>query len=406
MIKPALFNHSSRHTSQASYVISLTATALCFSMAACSDEKAEEKAQLDEDASVEESVFSGDRLTEPLPKGEPITEATSEAWTWVDFPETRCMDDSATGLGVKLVEGSDKLLIVIQGGGACFNATTCLIASNPNGFRAEHLLRQTSLGLLDESDETNPFRDWNKVFIPYCSGDIFSGAALDGSGYEGRTQAGYLNIRHYLTRLVPTFSNASRVVLNGYSAGGFAATVNWIQALEGFGMDVPVDVVNDSGPPLGEEYLTPCLQQRMAELWKWGASVPAGCKACDVAAGHVTEPVVRWSFGKTKSRRHALISSSEDGIIKTFFGYGLNDCKSIDALLATFPDGLYTQGLKDLEDNVFANHPGARSFIIDSTAHVWTLGSPGDVESQGVLLSDWLEQFLDPDSDWKSVVPF
>lgn len=336
----------------------------------------------------------------------PIAEANAEAWTWVDFPETRCMNDSATGLGVKLVEGSDKVLIVIQGGGACFNATTCAIAANPNGFGEAQLAAQVRLGLLDEADETNPFRGWNKVFIPYCSGDIFSGAALDGTGFEGRTQAGYLNMRHYLARLAPTFKDASHVVINGYSAGGFAATVNWTQAIEAFGDGMRIDVLNDSGPPLGEDYLTPCLQQRMAEVWNWEASVPEGCTDCDVAAGHVTEPIVRWSIEQTKAYRHGLISSSEDGIIKVFFGYGLDDCKEIDGLFATFPEGLYPQALRDLDSETFALHPGARSFIIESNKHVWTMSSPGSVESEGVVLSDWLEDFLDADSDWQSVTPF
>lgn len=341
------------------------------------------------------------RVTEPLPPGEPI-EAPDNTWTWVDFPETRCMDDSPTGLGVRLNPDSDKLLIVIQGGGACFNATTCLAVANPNGFGAAQLAAQTGLGLLDESDPDNPFRDWDKVFIPYCSGDIFSGAALDKTGFQGRTQAGYLNMRHYLTRLVPTFKDESRVVLNGYSAGGFAATVNVVQALEGW-EGVRIDVLNDSGPPLGEKYLTPCLQKRLAETWKWGANIPKSCTDCDVSTGHVTEPVMRWSIGYTKNYRMGLISSSEDAVIKLFYAYGLNDCANLDGLFAFYPMGLYPEGLRDFQERLMADNPGFRSFIVDSPSHVWTVQSPGQVTSKGVVLRDWINDFLDPESDWKSV---
>lgn len=346
------------------------------------------------------------RLTEPLPAGDPI-EAPAAEWKWVDFPRTRCMDDSPTGLGIKLNPGSDELLIVIQGGGACFNTLTCATAANGDGFGEADLAGNTDAGILSDDDDDNPFKGWNKVFIPYCSGDIFSGTALDGEGYEGRTQAGYLNIRHYLTRLVPTFSDASRVVLSGQSAGGFAASINWIQAIEGWGPEVRVDVLNDSGPPIGEDYMPPCMQQRLAEIWNWDDNVPAACADCDVEAGQVTEPVMRWSIGHTKQYRHALISSSEDRVMKLFNGFGQNDCASIDALLPpAFPEGLYPEALQDLQDDIFADHPGARGFIIDSAEHVWTSRSPGAVESEGVVLRDWIEDFLDPESDWESVTPF
>ena len=108
-----------------------------------------------------------------------------------------------------------------------------------------------------------------------------------------------------------------------------------------------------------------------------------------------------------KQFRHALISSTEDQTMKLFNGYGQNDCSGLDALLPpTFPQGLYGEALQDLQDNIFGEHPGAEAFIIDSTNHVWTTQSPGGVESEGVILRDWIEDFLDPESDWQSVTPF
>lgn len=334
-------------------------------------------------------------------------EAPVGEWTWVDFPETRCMDGSPTGLGIRFSANSDKLLILIQGGGACFNDATCLLASNPRGYNGASLRasRETSLGLLDHEDTTNPFREWNMVYIPYCSGDIFTGTAENGTGYGGRTQMGYLNIQYYLERLVPTFPNASHVVLSGQSAGGFAASLNWLQALDAWG-DVPVDVLNDSGPPMTEEYLTPCLQQRLASIWNWSTTVPAGCAECDIASGHVTEPVMRWSVEQTKNRRHALLSNSADSIISTFYSYGLNDCANLDSLLPPgFPDGAYLNGLHELQEDIFSQHPGTKAFVIEGSSHVLTFVSPGEVQSNGVRLTDWLQQFIDGDPNWQSVWP-
>ena len=314
------------------------------------------------------------------------------------------MNDTPTGLGVKLVPGSDKAIVVIQGGGACFNATTCLAVANPDGFDGSQLASATNVGLLDAEDADNPFADWNMVFIPYCSGDIFSGAAKDGTGFEGRTQMGYLNFQEYLKRLVPTFADMKQVVLSGYSAGGFAASVNWVQAREAFGKDVRVDVLNDSGPTLEPEYLTPCLQQRLSEVWNWAPSIPEGCDECDLESGNITEPVVRWSIKHTKDGRHGVISSDEDSVIKLFYGFGLNDCSSIDGLFATFPTGLYGEGLADLRET-FSEHPGAAMYVVKSSSHVWTTQSPGAVMSNGVVLRDWIDDFLDPEADFEDVVP-
>ena len=63
-----------------------------------------------------------------------ITGLQPEKWTWVPFADAKCRDGSSTGIAVNPSSGSDKLMIFLQGGGACFNATTC--AGNPSSFSA------------------------------------------------------------------------------------------------------------------------------------------------------------------------------------------------------------------------------------------------------------------------------
>jgi hypothetical protein len=366
---------------------------------------AEDDAGDDADAAVDEDKPFDGPLVPPLALGEPI-EAPDKEWTWIDFPETRCMNDTATGLAVRFNEDSDKVIIVVQGGGACFNTSTCVIVVNSGGFGEKNIGPGTvDIGLIDPEDPDNPFKDWNMVFVPYCSGDIFSGNAPNGTGYNGRTQTGYKNFQEYLKRLVPTFKDASHVVLSGYSAGAFAASINWVQARETWGTDKRVDVLNDSGPTMGPEYLTPCMQERLAETWHWAdGTIPESCTDCDPETGNVTAPATEWTIANTKMGRHGLISSTEDSIIKRFFGYGHDDCSAFDGLGVTLQTGVYAQGLKDLQDT-FKDHPGAAAYIIKSTSHVWTMQSPGAVMSEGVVLRDWIEEFLDPDAELRDVVP-
>jgi hypothetical protein len=88
----------------------------------------------------------------------------------------------------------NKLVMYYQGGGACWEQLTCSIpvcdnsvtdGDNPNGF---------SSGFADLSNPNNPFKDWNAVFVSYCSCDIhFGDAAQD---YNNVDPAHPLHVEH------------------------------------------------------------------------------------------------------------------------------------------------------------------------------------------------------------------
>src|SRR5262245_57335206 len=61
--------------------------------------------------------------------GTPIT-ANAQEWTFVPFPEAHCMDGSSTGIGVNLASGSDRVVIYLEGGGACFDLLSCATVAN------------------------------------------------------------------------------------------------------------------------------------------------------------------------------------------------------------------------------------------------------------------------------------
>src|SRR5690606_4374057 len=106
-----------------------------------------------------------------------------------------------------------------------------------------------------------PFAEWSYAYVPYCTGDVHAGDR-DGVDVGGavRTFRGYRNMTRYLERLVPTFPNVQRVLLTGVSAGGFGSAFNFAQVKNAFGQAVDVVLVDDSGPPMGSEFVSPCLQ--------------------------------------------------------------------------------------------------------------------------------------------------
>lgn len=344
----------------------------------------------DDDAGLDES---SPPLRVPFTPLDPI-ESAAMTWTYVPFPTSKCRDGSSTGIGINVNPSSDKLLIFLDQGGACFNLTTCLV--NPSRWSEVDLhdpaqLLSAKLGVLSRSDPANPFADWNLVYVPYCSGDGHMGSSP--SGYLDQPQQGYTNFGEYLARVVPTFPSLSMVVLSGSSAGGFGAAWNWMRTQDAFGA-IPVHVLDDSGPPVGGEYAPPCLQRKMIELWGLDKSVHPACRDCDPITGDLIAPMLSTAMTRLgATRRFAIVSNDEDATLKATLGYGLNECQNIDDLLPpVLADGEYPIALEQIRTTL-APYPTFAMYLVKGTDHV-LLFDPGKFSAAGVKLSDWLDAFI------------
>ena len=57
--------------------------------------------------------------------GTQLDQTPSDEWQWVGMPDSYCRDGSEAGFFVRYGLDSTKLLIYLEGGGACFNDQTC-----------------------------------------------------------------------------------------------------------------------------------------------------------------------------------------------------------------------------------------------------------------------------------------
>lgn len=135
---------------------------------------------------------------------------------------------------------SSKLVIALDGGGACWDANTCIgsaLAGTPiYNLEVDETIAMVEQigGLGDESNPGNPLRGYTKVFIPYCSGDIHWGSK--DTVYSFPTPAGMIDwpIHHrgfdnvvavleWLDNYYKTTvgSAPDKVVITGLSAGGY-----------------------------------------------------------------------------------------------------------------------------------------------------------------------------------------
>ncbi|WP_166423146.1 pectin acetylesterase-family hydrolase [Paraglaciecola sp. 20A4] len=156
-------------------------------------------------------------------------------------------------------EGKSKnVLVYFNGGGSCWNDATCvasLALASVEGNRPTYnpsVLEENSPidagGVFDDENRKNPFKNWSKVFIPYCTGDLHAGSNevtyqdVDGSitGFAGAPVAvkhhGYDNAMAVREWMKNHFSGRKKkikkLLVAGSSAGGYGATLNfpYIQA--------------------------------------------------------------------------------------------------------------------------------------------------------------------------------
>ena len=138
----------------------------------------------------------------------------------------QCMQGDEYSYYVK--RGSvNKVLMYYQGGGACWSNLTCGIptcrTSPPDAPSID------SGGFGDLTNENNPFRDWNIVFVSYCTCDIhFGDATVEYPGAEDVTvqHLGYHNSKVAEKWAREHFLNPEEVFVTGSSAGAYGAWFN------------------------------------------------------------------------------------------------------------------------------------------------------------------------------------
>jgi len=329
--------------------------------------------------------------------GAPVV-AAPDVWTWVPMPQTKCRNGSTTGFGVRLKPGSTKLFIYLEGGGACFNGISC--SANPSAFSAQNFTTWAggngATGIFNTANAQNPVAAWNAVYIPYCTGDAHTGNAtgVDVPGAlspKNQSFVGYANVGNDLQRIIPTFPNVTEVLLTGVSAGGFGAAYNYDRIARDF-CPTPVVLIDDSGPTMSDTYMTPCLQTRWRTLWGLSGTLPVDCPQCTGPNGGGLVNYVSYLGTKYATGRLSLISSTMDGTITQFFGFGLNNCANIDGFAPAMSGQMYAMGLAELRTMYANQSPPWGSYFINSTTHTYLGGNAGyfNTTVNNVTLTSWV----------------
>lgn len=183
--------------------------------------------------------------------GNPLTINPSCAFDSLTNPDDGTLIDNSFHFYFKPGK-NDKLVVFFNGGGACWDDATCLTSLkegdrptyNPSIHQANAPIGAG--GIFDDDNEENPFKEWSKVFIPYCTGDTHVGSKTvmytdTGSvtGYPGAQIPvkhhgfdNFLAVRDWIKDHFSTESNGETnkledLLVAGSSAGGYGAMFNF-----------------------------------------------------------------------------------------------------------------------------------------------------------------------------------
>ena len=167
-----------------------------------------------------------------------------KAGKWYGIPLKGCVSSDGKEAHAGFRKGTEnKLVILLFGGGVSWNefmaARPNSVYGNPDkisfyacgdGGLVADLAARIGIHTLSKK-ESNPFRDWNMLAIPYTTGDFHCGTgdfpytALDGSK-QVLHHHGYTNYRTALREAMKHIGhNPEQILVTGFSAGGFGTAL-------------------------------------------------------------------------------------------------------------------------------------------------------------------------------------
>lgn len=213
-------------------------------------------------------------------------------WIKYEPPGAVCANGSQYKFFVNFSRTSSNVVIFLQGGGACWDYASCTgtgirSAANKDGIPDDYAAVHANFGavavsvdvvypLLNNQAAVNPMSDWNKVFVPYCTGDVYSGDTTvtyeDPDGLEPNVtfhHRGHSNVLGIINMLSDMFPAIPQMLVGGCSAGGAGSLNNYYFFRTGLGPDRGY-LLDDSGPlfpdSLGTSRSLP-LHNRVRSSW-------------------------------------------------------------------------------------------------------------------------------------------
>ncbi|MBK9515834.1 MAG: DUF4215 domain-containing protein [Anaeromyxobacter sp.] len=264
------------------------------------------------------------RSRTPPTLGAPLTGLTVDQWTWIDVPGATCGDGTQAGFAV-LPGTSSELHIYLAGGDYCTDAASCELSLGAGGLRDGATQFQViEAGLTPFfRDARNPLPAATVVWVSYCTADLHGGARdadyAFSTGSHTIHHRGHSNLVAFLERIAATWPTPSRLVVAGYSAGGFGATVNY-DTVRLFWPDAKAYLAVDSGLFLPGPNPVASWPEAVA-AWGLQDTIGADCPECVDAPFLLHGFLYRWY----PNDRKAFVGCTKDPNLSAFYGLSPTD---------------------------------------------------------------------------------
>jgi len=323
--------------------------------------------------------------------------------------ESRCIFSSSTPYAFQVIPGaSDKLIVYLQGGGACWDE-----ASTNAGFCSTSVSPASLIGMFDRENELNPYKDYTVVHALYCSGDLWGGNVTqsynDADGVPV-TQKGLYNVQLTIdwiiaqqkaSKLSSTFTD---LIVTGTSAGAVGVQLWYTQILDSFDWDSAVVIPDSYAGVFPDGTQGPLTKALGYCTWeKLPEDLYTTCINEQVTLELLTSYNLKNNYPDVPV---AFIQSKLDATQQSFYvavGYSMNASAVITP----------TQFYKEVNE-IFADYnqyPNFVSYLVDGTQHCFIDKSyyftadglgPSDnnsVDNTDITLIEWINYFPVIDSE-------
>ena len=283
-----------------------------------------------------------------------------------------------------------KVVFFLQGGGACFDASTCAFDSgsyrvklgpndDPNTF---------SSGVFDFTDQRNPLADYSFVFAPYCTGDVHIGNATHEYGPQLTVQhKGSIDATTALKALATQFPDAKQLVVTGESAGS-VPTPLYAGLAHDMLPNAEITVLADGSGAYPD---VPAINNVIGQVWGTESAIPPWPENAGLTAA-------TWSFPGLFVQAH----KHDPQIIFGRHDYAFDFVQSFFATLAGIPADDLVSLIDKNETQIEQAGVDLRSYISPGKSHT-VLSKPQFYTEtvEGVPLVDWVSDLVrrQPDLD-------
>lgn len=242
-------------------------------------------------------------------------------WDRIEIPGAYCGDGLPYAVFVSKKANPKNLIVEFMGGGACWNFETCYSFQ----FAAwMHPIIEVPFYSYLTSDvmffSQHPFTNDSAIYMPYCTGDVFSGNHT--ANYSGLA-ANHHGFRNVITTFqflhkknMMNFSQVERLTVWGASAGAIGAMVHMKTLEPYFSRAKKIGIIDSAGLHFGPNFWKKFTKQQVNDFTQAFARSGLVLNPNDGFVAKSMGPV----FANLKSWTLGIMQSTRDGVMSAGFG--------------------------------------------------------------------------------------